>query len=110
MAFKVLLTEDAEGDLSDIYSYIAEHDLPKKAGYVLDRIEEKFISLAELPERGVYVKELLALGIHDFREVFFKPYRIMYRIDKENVYVYLITDGRQGMQTLLLHRILGADR
>ncbi len=110
MAFTVLLTEDAAGDLSDIYTYTAEHDSPKKAKYVLDRIEKKFISLSELPERGVYVKELQALGIHDFREVFFKPYRIMYRIDTENVYVYLIADGRRDMQTLLQHRILGADR
>ena len=28
MACSVLLTEDAAGDLSDIYTYIAEHDSP----------------------------------------------------------------------------------
>ena len=106
MAFTVLLTEDAVGDLGDIYTYISKHDSPKKAKYVLDQIEKKFISLNELPERGVYPKELLSLGISDYREIFFKPYRIIYRIDNKNVYIYLIADGRRDMQTLLQRRML----
>jgi len=108
VAFTVLLTEDAVGDLSDIYTYISKHDSPKKAEYVLDRIEKKFVSLSELPERGVYPKELLSLGIRDYREIFFKPYRIIYRIDNINVYIHLIADGRRDMQTLLQRRMLGA--
>jgi len=36
-----------------------------------------------LPERGVYPKELLDLGIRDYREVFFKPCRIIYRLQGE---------------------------
>ena len=108
MAFPVLLTEDAAVDLEDIYTYISEHDAPSKAEYVLDRIESKFISLSEFPERGVYPKELINLGIRDYREIFFKPYRIIYRVDDENVYVYLIADGRRDMQTLLQRRLLGA--
>lgn len=107
MAYTVLLTEDAAGDLSDLYTYISKHDSPKKAEYVLDQIEKKFISLSELPERGVYPKELLSLGIREYREIFFKPYRIIYRIDSETVYVYLLVDGRRDMLTLLQRRLLG---
>lgn len=106
MAFTVLLTEDAANDLRDLYTYISEHDSPQKAEVVLDRIEEKFVSLSELPERGLYPKELLSLGIRDYREIFFKPYRIIYRIDNENVVVYFIVDGRRDMQTLLQQRLL----
>ena len=108
MAFIVLLTEDAVDDLIDIYTYISKHDSPKKAEYVLVQFEKKFVSLSELPERGVYPKELLSLGIRDYREIFFKPYRIIYRIDNKNVYIYLIADGRRDMQTLLQRRMLGA--
>ncbi len=108
MAFTVLLTEDAAGDLRDLYTYISKHDSPKKAEYVLDQIEKKFVSLSKLPERGVYPKELQSIGIRDYREIFFKPYRIIYRIENENVYVYLIVDGRRDMQTLLQRRLLGA--
>jgi toxin ParE1/3/4 len=106
VAVKVLLTEDAADDLAEIYSYIATQDSPQKAGYALDQIEKKFISLGELPERGVYPKELLSLGICEYREIFFKPYRIIYRILNKTVYVFLIADGRRDMQTLLQRRLL----
>ncbi len=108
MAYAVLLTEGASGDLGDLYRYISKHDSANKAEYVLGQIEKKFVSLSELPERGMYPKELLSLGIRDYREIFFKPYRIIYRIDQENVYVYLIVDGRRDMQTLLQRRLLEA--
>lgn len=108
MVFTVLLTEDAVDDLNDIYAYISKHDSPRKAKYVLDKIEEKFTSLSEQPQRGVYPKELVALGIRDYREVFFKPYRIIYRVVDQKVYVYLIADGRRDFQSLLQRRMLGA--
>jgi toxin ParE1/3/4 len=61
-----------------------------------------------LPERGSYPKELLALGIKEYRQTFFKPYRAIYRIVGRRVYVYLIADGRRDMQSLLARRLLGA--
>jgi toxin ParE1/3/4 len=64
--------------------------------------------LSESPERGAYPKELLALGIRDYREIFFKPYRILYRVLDKNVYVLLIADGRRDMQSLLQRRLLDA--
>jgi toxin ParE1/3/4 len=106
MPLAVFLTEDAAGDLAELYDYIALHDAPKKADYVLDRIEKTFTRLSEFPERGAHPKELLALGIHEYREIFFKPYRIIYRVMDKNVYVLLITDGRRDMQTLLQRRLL----
>ncbi len=106
--FEVALTEDAARDLEEILDYIAEHDDPSKAGYVLDRIEEVVERLATFPERGSHPKELLALGIRDYRQTFFKPYRVIYRIVEQRVHIYLIADGRRDMQTLLSRRLLGA--
>jgi toxin ParE1/3/4 len=106
MAFAVLLTNDAARDLEEIYNYIALHDSPQKADYVLGQIEKMFSSLSEFPERGVYPKELLALGIREYREIFFKPYRIVYRVMENIVYVLLVVDGRRDMQYLLQRRLL----
>jgi toxin ParE1/3/4 len=78
----------------------------RNADYVLDRISEAFRKLAELPERGTYPKELSEVGIREFREVFFKPYRIIYRVERRTLYVYLIADGRRDMQALLSRRLL----
>jgi toxin ParE1/3/4 len=44
--------------------------------------------------------------MHDFREAFCKPYRIIYRVERNTVYVYLIADGGRDIQTLLSRRLL----
>jgi len=106
MPFTVLLTDGAERDLEELYDYITSHDAPQKADHVLSQIEKTFSRLSQLPEQGSYPKELLALGIRDYREVFFKPYRIIYRVMDTNVFIFLIADGRRDMQTLLQCRLL----
>ena len=108
MTFQIFLTDDASRDLEELYDYIASHDAPGKADYVLDEIEKAFSSLSENPERGAYPKELLAIGLREYREIFFKPYRIIYRVMAENVYVMVIADGRRDMQALLQRRLLQA--
>jgi len=106
MRFDVWLTEDAVSDLNGIYEYISRHDSPGKAEHVLVEIEEAFGGLSEFPQRGGFPKELLELGIREFREIFFKPYRIIYKVVERKVYVFLIVDGRRDMQALLQRRLL----
>ncbi len=106
MPFEVFLTNDAARDLIELYDYIAVHDALRKADYVLEQIEKAFSNLSEFPERGANPKELLALGIREYREIFFKPYRIIYRVMDKNVYVLLIVDGRRDMQSLLQRRLI----
>jgi toxin ParE1/3/4 len=108
MSFSVLLTDDAIRDLEELYDYIDQHDVPGKADYVLEQIEKVFSSLSENPRRGVYPKELVSIGIKEYREIFLKPYRIIYRIIENNVFVLLIVDGRRNMQELLQRRLLQA--
>ena len=108
MAYTVFLTADAAGDLEELYDYVAVHDAPGKADHLVDRIEKTLNNLSEYPERGVHPKELLELGIREYREVFFKPYRVIYQIVGSKVYVLLIADGRRDMQTLLQRRLLKA--
>jgi toxin ParE1/3/4 len=108
MRHDVLLTEGAERDLEELYDYIAEFDSPANADYVLDQLMEVVEDLATFPERGAYPKELLALGIREYRQAFFKPYRVIYRVMGKQVIIYLIADGRRDMQSLLARRLLGA--
>ena len=108
MAFLVQLTDDAMRDLEEICDYIDRHDEPSRADSVLEQIEKAFSNLAEYPERGNYPAELLDIGIREYREIFSRPYRIIYRVMENNVYVLLIADGRRDMQTLLQRRLLWA--
>lgn len=104
----MVLTQGAQYDLEEIHDYIAEFDSPANADRVLDRLLDAAEKLAEFPERGSWPKELLALGIREYRQTFFKPYRVIYRVIDAKVVVYLIVDGRREMQSLLARRLLGA--
>ena len=105
---QALLTAGAESDLDSLYGYLAEHDSPARAEYVLDRLLEVAGSLGTFPERGSHPRELLALGIREYRQSFFKPYRIIYRVIGRQVIIYVVVDGRRDMQSLLSRRLLGA--
>jgi len=107
MRFEVVLTEDAERDPEDIVTHIAAHDSPRSAEHVLGRILEIAESLSAEPMRGSQPKELRGLGDQEYRQVFFKPYRLIYRVVGERVAIYLIADGRRDMQSLLARRLLG---
>lgn len=107
MRFEVVLTEDAERDLEDIVTHIATHDSPQRAEHVLGRILEIAGSLSAEPPRGSQPKELRGLGDQEYRQVFFKPYRLIYRVVGQRVAIYLIADGRRDMQSLLARRLLG---
>ena len=107
MTYAVLLTDDAVRDLEGIDDYISEHDSSERADYVLSMIEEQLQNLADLLDRGTYPKELSPLGMREYREVFFRPYRIIYRVIGNNIYVYVIADGRRDMRALLSRRMLG---
>jgi toxin ParE1/3/4 len=74
-AVEVLFTEGAERDLEAIYDYVADFESPASAGHVLDKLLEIVETLMTFPERGSHPRELLVLGIRDYRQTFFKPYR-----------------------------------
>ena len=107
MGFQVVLTEDAERDLEDIVTYIVKHDSQRSAEHVLSRILEIAESLSTAPTRGSQPKELRSLGDQEYRQILFKPYRLIYRIVGQQVAIYLIADGRRDMQSLLSRRLLG---
>ena len=106
--FEVLLTEGAEQDLEAVHDYISEFDCVANANYVLDKLMDVVERLSKFPERGSYPKELVGLGIKEYRQTFFKPYRVIYRVAGSQVIIYLIADGRRDMQSVLARRLLGA--
>ncbi len=106
MKYKVHLVEDAELDILEIYSYVAQNDSVEKADRLLDNIERTIMKLKSLPERGHFPPELGRIGILEFREIFFKPYRIIYQVIKSDVYVHCVLDGRRELQDILQRRVL----
>jgi len=104
--YRVRLTEDAEQDLIDIYRYVATQDSIEKADYVLDQLQSLCSDLDEMPQRGHLPPELDRIGLTAYREVNFKPYRVIFEVIGQNVFVLCILDGRRDMQSLLERRLL----
>lgn len=104
--YEVLLTSSAERDLESIYDHIANSDSLVRANYVLDQLTETCKGLTRFPNRGICPHELVALGLHNYRQTFFRPYRVIYEVVDRFVYVHLIVDGRRNMQVLLAQRLL----
>ena len=104
--YRALLTEDAELDLIDLYRYIARQDSVQNADYVIDELEALCSRLSELPDRGHVPAELDRIGVKNYREVNFKPYRVIYEVIGQDVYIHGILDGRRDMQSLLQRRLI----
>ena len=80
MAWTVLLTEDAERDIEGIFRYVATKESAARAVRVLDALEDACTKLGSFPTRGNVPKELGTIGVIEYREVHWKPYRIIYRV------------------------------
>lgn len=104
--YTVVIDAGAERDLEEIVDYIAEHESIDRAIDIGARIENSIAGLATFPNRGAHPKELVEYGNRDFREIYFKPYRILYRVVRSEVIVVLIADGRRDMHSLLDRRLL----
>jgi toxin ParE1/3/4 len=105
MIYSVHFTRAAALDLEEICDWIAQHDAPAKANHVLDRVQAVLQSIASMPQRGARPRELPPGTEGDYRQLYFKPYRVIYEIGDSKVIVHVVADGRRNLQSLLLRRL-----
>lgn len=104
-SFNVLWSSVAENDLVSIISYIQSNN-PLAARKSLGKIKSKVLNLEQLPQRGRVVPELLEQGIVIYREIVVSPWRVIYRIDNNLVYILGVIDSRQSVEDVLLGRLV----
>ncbi|MEA3286162.1 MAG: type II toxin-antitoxin system RelE/ParE family toxin [Candidatus Marinimicrobia bacterium] len=104
--YEVYVIEDAEKDLFDIYSYISRNDSIESAEDIFDAIQKSCLSLSTLPARGHVPPELERVGIFEYLEIHFKPYRIIYQVRKNEIFIHCILDGRRSLEELLQERLI----
>ncbi|MDR3774135.1 MAG: type II toxin-antitoxin system RelE/ParE family toxin [Terracidiphilus sp.] len=107
MTYSLRITSAAWRDLVEIHDWIAENDSLESADSVLDRLSETAESIAAMPHRGARPPELPQNMEGEFRQVLFKPYRVIYEVSRDEVLIHLIADGRRNLQPLLLRRLSG---
>ena len=106
MKHQVLVIAEAEEDIFDIYKYVLRADGRNRADHLLAKLQETCQSLAEMPRRGHSPPELERVGVSGYREIHFKPYRIIYQIVGRKVFIHCVLDGRRNLQDILERRML----
>lgn len=105
--YLVELTQGAEDDLEEIHSYLTAVRGADDAEALLDELLAAIETLEQFPERGAVPKELLVLGMREFRQAHVRKYRLIYRVYGGRVVIQVIADGRRDIQSLLERRLLG---
>ena len=91
---------------TDIYAYVAVNDSVEQADRLFAALRQACLKLRRLPLRGNIPTELFEIGVMEFRELHHKPYRIIYSLESNTVYVHCVLDGRRDIQDLLQGRLL----
>ncbi len=86
---EVQFTKTARDDLKGIHDYIARDSV-----FYADVFTERLIKATERLERFPYSGRVVPeIGDPHVREVIYKAYRIMYKIDADKVFITQITHG-----------------
>lgn len=105
-SFEVLWSEAAIRDLERIVDFLAQ-EAPAAAERLFADIVERSTTLESPPLRGRIVPDLARFEISIFRELVVPPYRLLYRIDADHVFVVAFFDARRNLEDILLSRFTG---
>ena len=98
--FRVEITQSAEEDVEEIWTYIA-HDNPEAASrFVLD-LEGKVQTLEQFPQRCPLIPESEFLG-RRYRHLILGRYRVVFRISQKTVFVLRIVHGSRLLESSVL--------
>lgn len=88
MKFRVIVTPEAESGIRQAFGYIRQRS-PLNAERWLRRLYEQVDTLEYFPERCGKARETEYLE-EDLRQLLFRAYRIVFRIDKAQKTVYVL--------------------
>ena len=103
--FKVTWAGPARFDLIEIASFIAR-DSPAAVLRAIRTIREKIAKLTVSPQRARLVPELSKQGISRFRELIIPPWRVLFRIEENEVFILMVVDSRRNLEDILFMRLL----
>jgi toxin ParE1/3/4 len=68
----------------------------------LKKIEKRVYELEDMPQRGSIVAELDDFKLYNYKQLIEYPWRIIYRIDFDSVYILAVLDGRRNLTDLII--------
>ena len=106
MKGSIHFTARAKADVISLHEYISAEASSSRADRVVNGIMMLCETLSDFPEQGHYPPELQGHQRTDLREIRFKPYRILYRLQTSRIDVLAVFDGRRDARSLIDQRML----
>ena len=106
--FKAIWTKNAEFDLESIIEYV-KTDSIKVAKDIFFEIKNRSNDLSIFPTSGRIVPELQQIGVLKYRELIYKRWRIIYKIENEKIFIVVVVDSSRNIEDILFQRLLKND-
>jgi len=84
---KIEFADSAIVDLDELYAWYVEQQSPETGKRLIAEIVAKTSQLDSFPQSGRIVPEL---GRANVREIIYPPFRIVYRLDKDAIWIVRI--------------------
>ena len=102
---EVLWTKSAEYDLELIIQYLKLDSVSIAKEIFIELIKE-CENLYYFPQRKRVVPELQQIGIFKYREIIYKRWRVIFKIENEKVYILLVADSSRNLEDILFQRLI----
>jgi len=103
--YSVVWTKNAQFDLELIIEYIKPSS-KLIAKDIFFEIKKKCDNLYFMPTRKRVVPELQHIGILKYREIIYKRWRIVFKVEESKVFVLLVVDSNRNLEDLMFQRLL----
>jgi len=107
--FEVIWTENAQYDLEEIIEYI-KTDSIEVAKNIFFEIKEQCNNLSIFPESKRIVPELGHIGVLRYRELIYKRWRIVYKVENKKIYILAVVNSSRDIEDILFRRLLKDDK
>lgn len=98
--FRVEITQPAQNDIEEIWTYIARDSINRAEKFVL-KLEQQCSTLEQFPQRYPLIPENEILH-KDYRHLIYGNYRTIFRVKNKTVYVLRVIHGKQLLDTSFL--------
>ncbi len=88
---------------------MAQNDSVGGADQLIDNLNYAATSLETIQLRGHCPPEVEHIGILEFKEILFKPYRIIYQMIASDVFIHCVLDGRRQVIDILQERLFRSE-
>jgi toxin ParE1/3/4 len=93
---KIERSPEAEQDILEIWLYVAKESGPRRADFIIDKIEKAYEMLVDFPEIGNLRPDIAA----DVRGLVSSPYLILYRIGTSRIEIARIVHGSRDLPSV----------